>query len=362
MHGEIAKLVVEHYDKLPISFPRTAEGPAVEYFDWAGWTDEEGKIFTSLTPFFEPLEDIAQRAGRDPKEVEELLTSLFMKRQILRIGKPGRYLYRYMTWGPGTYEHLGSKFDKWFAEWWGRIGTPETVAAIYGSGTPIARVVTREKALPFHTEILPTEVLSHILTSEVQHIAKTTCVCRKKAKLGGKGCDAPIDGICMWTNEWAIMEAETGEGEMITVDEALKIIDRAQKAELVHSVTFCGKPWWICQCCRDCCDLLAPRLAGIYQADANSNFLAQVNVEQCNGCEDCVDPCPAEAITVTLKDKKAQIDESKCLGCGLCVVECPQNAMSLKKRPEGERVVYPVDGDALLRILAHERGKTFWYK
>ncbi|MFQ5987451.1 MAG: indolepyruvate ferredoxin oxidoreductase subunit alpha [Dehalococcoidia bacterium] len=362
MHADVAKLVVEHYDKLPLSFPRTADGPATEYFDWVGWTDEEGKIFTSLTPFFEPLEEIAERAGRDRKEVQELLDSLFMKRQLLRVGKPGAYQYRYMTWGPGTYEHVGSRFDKWFADWWHRIETAETVAAIYGDKTPISRVVPREPSLPFHMEILPTESISHILTHEVTHIAKTTCVCRTKAKLGGGGCDAPRDGICMWTNEWAIMEAETGEGEMITVDEALKVVERGQKAELVHAVTFCGSTWWICNCCRCCCDLLAPRLAGIYQAAANSNFLPALDLELCNGCKDCISPCPSESISFVVKDKKVAINEETCIGCGLCVVECPQDAMTLKRRPKEQVVVYPVNGDELLRVLAHERGKTFWYK
>lgn len=362
MHGEIAKMVAEHYDKLPLGFPHDAKGFAVDYFDWAGWTDEEGKIFTALTPFFEPLQVIAARAGRDPKEVEALLTSLYGKRQLLRQGKPGKYQYRYMSWGPGTYEHVGSKFDKWFADYWTSIGTQGTVDAIYGSGTPIARVVPKEKALPFHTEILPTEVVSHILTTEVKHIAKTTCVCRKKAKLNGKGCDAPMDGICLWFDDWAVMESENGEGEMIDVAGAMKVVERGQKAGLVHAATFCGSPWWLCNCCNDCCDLLGPRKAGIYQACANSNFLAESNMEACNSCGDCVKICPMEAVSLTFKDEKAEIEVEKCIGCGLCVTACPHDALHLKARPNAQRVVYPVNGDELMRVLAKERGKTWWYK
>lgn len=363
MHGEIAKMVAEHYDKLPIGFPMTKDGYATQYFDWCGWTDEEGKIFTSLTPFFEPLDVIAKRAGRQPEEVEALLTSLYNKRQILRRGKPGKYRYRYMTWGPGTYEHVGSKFDKAFADFWETIGTPETVASLYGSGTPLARVVPKEKALPFHTEILPTEVVSHILTTEAKgEIVKTTCVCRTKAKLAGKGCDAPRDGICMWFGDWAVMEAETGEGERITIDEALKVVDRGQKAGLIHAATFCGEPWWLCNCCDDCCDLLAPRKAGIYQACANSNFLAGSDPELCNGCDDCVKVCRMDAVSLSFKDEKAEVEVEKCIGCGNCVVACPTHAMHLHPRPNAQRVVYPVNSDDFFRRLAKEKGKTWWYK
>jgi len=55
MHGEIAKLVAEHYDKMPFGFPHNEHGHAIEYFDWAGWTDDEGKVFTDLAEIDQPV-------------------------------------------------------------------------------------------------------------------------------------------------------------------------------------------------------------------------------------------------------------------------------------------------------------------
>lgn len=364
MHLEIAQLVVDHYDKMPLTFPRLPSGPWYSYFDYTGWTDEEGKVFVHLTPFFDPVEDIAERAGRDLKEVQETLDSLYKKGQILRMGKPGAYAYKYMPWGPGTYEAQVKKFTKEFCEHFDQMAAVlETFIGIYGTGTPVARIIPREKALPFSIEVYPTEILSHIITSEAEQIAISDCMCRTKAKLLGRGCDAPRDEMCMWFDPFAEMFADSGAGRLITKEEALKVVDRARKAELVHSAIYCGKPWFVCNCCRDCCDLLMPRVAaGVYQANANANFLAECNIELCNGCEDCVSPCPSQSVTVTLKDKKAQINVETCLGCGLCVEECPQDAITLKRRPKEQVALYPANSDELMRVYARERDKTFWYK
>ena len=41
---------------------------------------------------------------------------------------------------------------------------------------------------------------------------------------------------------------------------------------------------------------------------------------KCVGCEDCIDICPTDAITI--KRGKAVIDPEECTGCGQCVYMC----------------------------------------
>jgi Fe-S-cluster-containing hydrogenase component 2 len=54
---------------------------------------------------------------------------------------------------------------------------------------------------------------------------------------------------------------------------------------------------------------------------------AIVNQETCNGCGDCTDACPLDAIEI--KDGKAAVDEDTCGDCGACVDVCPTESISV---------------------------------
>ncbi|NLS95699.1 MAG: 4Fe-4S binding protein [Planctomycetaceae bacterium] len=54
---------------------------------------------------------------------------------------------------------------------------------------------------------------------------------------------------------------------------------------------------------------------------------AIVNQETCNGCGDCVDACPLDAIEV--QDGKATVDEDTCGDCGACVDVCPTESITV---------------------------------
>ena len=48
----------------------------------------------------------------------------------------------------------------------------------------------------------------------------------------------------------------------------------------------------------------------------------------CNGCSDCLEVCPVNAIT--LESCKAKIDPFICIGCGACIPICPKEAIDFK--------------------------------
>ena len=54
---------------------------------------------------------------------------------------------------------------------------------------------------------------------------------------------------------------------------------------------------------------------------------AIVNPETCNGCGDCVDSCPLDAIE--MKEGKAVVDEDTCGDCGACVDVCPTESITV---------------------------------
>ena len=57
--------------------------------------------------------------------------------------------------------------------------------------------------------------------------------------------------------------------------------------------------------------------------------VAEVDLDNCNGCERCADDCPFSAITMSPRsdgkayESEAVVDPSLCLSCGLCVGSCP---------------------------------------
>ncbi len=55
----------------------------------------------------------------------------------------------------------------------------------------------------------------------------------------------------------------------------------------------------------------------------------QLKPEQCVGCGECRDVCPAKAITMV--DKKPRIDRKKCIRCFCCQEFCPKSALKVRR-------------------------------
>jgi NAD-dependent dihydropyrimidine dehydrogenase PreA subunit len=51
----------------------------------------------------------------------------------------------------------------------------------------------------------------------------------------------------------------------------------------------------------------------------------KVDAAKCDGCKECIEECPAEAIT--LVKEIAVIDPDECTECSACVDTCPNEAI-----------------------------------
>ncbi|WP_131821215.1 4Fe-4S binding protein [Paramaledivibacter caminithermalis] len=58
-----------------------------------------------------------------------------------------------------------------------------------------------------------------------------------------------------------------------------------------------------------------------------SELMIKIDYSKCNGCLQCLEACPVNAIT---KEGTVVIDYSRCMKCRTCLISCPLNAINIK--------------------------------
>jgi ferredoxin len=148
-------------------------------------------------------------------------------------------------------------------------------------------------------------------------------------------------------------------GRKIDADEAIRIVTECQKAGLVTQPASSQNPGGMCNCCGDCCGVLRSLKHHPKPAEmVFSNHFAELNAEECTGCEACVDICQMDAAVMT-DDGIAKIDIDRCIGCGLCVTACPAEAVKLTLKAESELRVPAANTFEQMMRMAEKRGITF---
>ena len=167
-------------------------------------------------------------------------------------------------------------------------------------------------------------------------IGLVTCFCRHKGELLDNPCDKPKD-VCIAIGPGAHYMAEYGFGKLISKEEALNALDRAEKAGLVHCSSNTSKYIdMICNCCVCHCMILQSlKNSQVPSLAATSSFRAEVDTAECIGCENCIEKCPMEALS--MKDDVAETDKKRCIGCGLCIRELPGGRYSPAAKGSSKR-------------------------
>ena len=300
MRIEIAKNVIEHLKKFPFGFPASRDNDEWRLLEVPfSLTDQEGELLCQLMPYSEHVDDIARRLGRSKDEILPLLDSLLHKTWLLRTGTREDGRYTAMTWGPGAMELQMPWLNKTLLELHGRL-LPLDQDYEPTELIPHFRVIPRESAIPYDSEVLPSEIVSHLIEqADDNEIVVTECICRKIARINEKGCNAPIEDQCLFLGAFATTVVEINAGRRITKEEAKKRIKRAREYGLVHQANANARPLAICSCCTCCCGTSRPLLSDRPQPSLKSNFHSQLNIELCKGtCPECVNICPAKAITL----------------------------------------------------------------
>ena len=197
---------------------------------------------------------------------------------------------------------------------------------------PAVKAIERSPGLS-EDNLAPEENIREVIkTAELRSVVP--CACRRKLRR----CDRPLR-VCLQFNKAAEYAISRGAGPKLSVEEAIAIANEAEEAGLIHTRTIWLGPELreICNCCGDCCMYFDPaiRYGGVNQSLEKSRFRAEVKLDPCTGCQDCVESCNLGAVEmkkVPLSKKlKASINQEQCVGCGSCVVACKTGALTMKQ-------------------------------
>ena len=207
----------------------------------------------------------------------------------------------------------------------------------FGGETKMFKTLVYDKLIP---AVVETEVLSYEKASEIIRESGGgslgLCSCRHKAHHLGKACDAPMEEVCTSLGNAAKWLIYRGFAKPASVDDLLRVLDRTEKAGLVHlGDNVMNKPAYICHCCGCCCQVLRAINETGGKGVHPSNFIPEVSLENCASCGTCAEACHINAITMISGgggEEIPAIDKEICIGCGVCASACPSEAMLMERK------------------------------
>ena len=214
-------------------------------------------------------------------------------------------------------------------------------ARVAEDGRPIKIIPIGKSLTDVEEVVVPSQTVEEII-NKFDDIAVGYCFCRQRRSLLGEPCSTAAPTLnCFTFGKSARHTAAQGFAKKISKQEALKIMQAAEEAGLVHKAFHPGSresspETSICNCCKDCCDTFGIWRSGTLPLINSTFYLSVIDAEACTGCGICVERCPTDAIWLT-DEGWAERDENACLGCGVCSRFCPEQAIALK---EGLRKVF----------------------
>ncbi len=193
--------------------------------------------------------------------------------------------------------------DKWYFESYLKRLAPD-------SSTPTAdQVVTLEEAKDY-------------LHSTTAQIWLNKCDCRTLAG----NCDFPTD-VCISFRGGINTFSHRGWSKPITKEQAREVLERADKAGLIHTIN----PGGICNCCVDCCYLFrAQRVRQSHPDWPAALSIAVFHRGTCVSCGICTKRCLFGVFEQN--HQVIQYHPERCRGCGLCGECCPAGAIQIVKK------------------------------
>jgi len=340
-------------DQYSMGFPATASGIELTILKHL-FTEEDAGMFLSLSHNLEAPATVASRLGLPEQKVAARLDDMAERGLLFRLRKGGAAKYAAIPFVHGLFEFqvksLSRDFarmvEQYFDEAFGK--TMQDGAALFLRTVPVQESVDAAHHVARYEDAV--EILKN-----KPRIVVTDCICRKRTEVMDRGCGKHLEA-CFMFGSMGQYYLDRNLGREVSLAEAVGILEKCREAGLVTQPATSQNPAGMCNCCGDCCGVLAalnkhPRPAEI----VFTNHFAAVDRDACMGCEVCPDRCQMHALAMDA-DGLAAVNRDRCIGCGLCVTTCPAQAITLTPKPEREVRVPPAGMAEQMLLMAQKRG------
>lgn len=358
MNDEVYRKLAKVLDTLPNGFPATESGVEIKLLKRI-FTPEEADLFCDLRLTFETAEQIAERTGRPLEGLEEILTTMWERGEVVGVDFGGVKIFKMVPWAFGIYEFQLPHMDRELAE------TSEEYMKVFGqqffeNKPQLMQVIPIEKEIPARHETLTYEKVSSVIENG-QSSMVNECICKKEQGLLDNRCEKPLEVCLAIAPVPGVFDNNRLGGRVISKEEAYEVLRKSEEAGLVHMTwNVESGHFFICNCCGCCCGVLRGinDLGIAASTVVNSYYYAEIDPDGCVACGTCADErCQVNAIEEG--EEAYRVIREKCIGCGLCVSTCPSEAIRLVRKPPEEVVPPPKDEEAWFEERGRQRGVDF---
>lgn len=327
-------------ERMPVGMPPSHDGSEIALLEKL-FTEEEARIAVNLSALPEPLEKIHKRITKagfsySTDELDAILVRM-MNKGLIQGGSlfPKPKHYSLAQFAIGIYEFQIDRQDEEFVRYAEQYSSNTFFSEFFRQDRPgQMRTIPVGESLQYAPSVSTYDDIRIIAKHVSEPIVVMDCVCKQSKDLVHDPCKlSDRRNTCFMFGNFGTFTMEKGipSARILQRNEFITLLGELEEAGYVLQPQNIRKPHFLCACCGCCCNLLLgykmfPRPADFFQ----SNFMAEVNSEKCNSCEECVSRCQMEAIA--MENGIAVIDEGRCIGCGNCASICSRQALTMKTR------------------------------